>query len=143
MILSDVLTTILFLIPLAAFCVAAIYVGARGKAAGKPRVRRKAPEAPPAPAPAPELVPIGEGEPAPHTHPAADPGDGEVLRERVPSPAGSLGEIRDEGCAEHGDVRYVLKDAPEAPEEITELERHVVWSEILGKPLSLRGRGRR
>lgn len=76
-----------------------------------------------------------------HSHPAADPGSGKIIRERVPSPAGSLGELRDEGC-EHSDIRYVLADAPaeEDDGEMNDLRRFVVWKEILGEPAARRGR---
>lgn len=75
----------------------------------------------------------------PHKHPEAQPSAGKkIVAEKVPKPAGSLGELHDEGCAEHGDIRYVLQEVAtadtDADVETAELQRLIVWSEILNKP---------
>lgn len=74
-----------------------------------------------------------------HNHPKAQPSAGKkVVKEIKPKPAGSLGKLSDEGCAEHGDIRYVLQEVDTADNDIdaetAELQRLIVWSEILNKP---------
>ncbi len=68
-------------------------------------------------------------EPVPHKHPSAS---GKVRAEKKPK-SDAHG---DEGCA-HNDVRYVLDDVipkDETDENVKELQRAVVWSEILSNP---------
>ena len=70
--------------------------------------------------------------PVPHKHPSATPAKGKVRVEKKPLVAGE----GDEGCA-HNDVRFVLDDVmpkDNSDENVKELQRIVVWNEILSHP---------
>lgn len=76
-----------------------------------------------------------------HSHPVEKTAAGTRVRvEKKPTPTGSLGEDNDEGCGEHGDLRYVLEDVSTADEDaagdLKELQRLIVWGEILDTPRS-------
>ena len=70
--------------------------------------------------------------PVPHKHPSATPSKGKVRVDKKPHIAGE----GDEGCA-HNDVRFVLDDVmpkDNSDENVKELQRIVVWNEILSHP---------
>lgn len=70
--------------------------------------------------------------PVPHKHPSATPAKGKVRVEKKPLAEGE----GDEGCA-HNDVRFVLDDVmpkDNSDENVKELQRIVVWNEILSHP---------
>lgn len=70
--------------------------------------------------------------PVPHKHPSATPTKGKVRVEKKPLAEGE----GDEGCA-HNDVRFVLDDVmpkDNSDENVKELQRIVVWNEILSHP---------
>lgn len=76
----------------------------------------------------------------PHSHPAMkNDKNSKVKVEKKPSSAGSLGEDNDEGC-DHGDVRYIIDDVVsqdgDSAQDIQELQRLIVWRDILGRPKS-------
>lgn len=78
-----------------------------------------------------------------HKHPSAAPSPGTRIRvEKRPAPTGSIGYVGDEGCGEHDNLRYVLEEVDtrdkDADKEIAELQKIVVWSELIGKPKSER-----
>lgn len=75
-----------------------------------------------------------------HVHGAQSPTVGgkkaEVRTEKVPR-SGSLGGESEEGCLEHRDERFVIEDIPtltESESGIIDLQKYVVWAEILNKP---------
>ncbi len=48
---------------------------------------------------------------------------------------GSLGEVNDEGCVEHNDLRFVQTSLPtEEKQRNDKLREYMIFSEILGKP---------
>lgn len=70
--------------------------------------------------------------PVPHKHPSANPAKGKVKVEKKPLAEGE----GDEGCA-HNEVRFVLDDVmpkDNSDENVKELQRIVVWNEILSHP---------
>ena len=73
-----------------------------------------------------------------HSHPAATPSVGQKVRQEKVVTSGSLGDESAEGCDEHNDIRYVLEEIQtgdsEADKQTAELQRLIVWGEILNSP---------
>jgi len=68
-----------------------------------------------------------------HTHPAANTN---VKKEIKPRYTGSLGDVLDEGCVEHGDTRFVIEQKQVEKNTIShsKLKEYLIFSEVLGKP---------
>lgn len=68
-----------------------------------------------------------------HAHPAAKSNSRQEIKPRY---TGSLGDIKDEGCVEHGDTRFVIEEKSVENNSIShsKLKEYLIFSEVLGKP---------
>lgn len=75
-----------------------------------------------------------------HTHGAMTPtvaGKPVTIRTEKVYSSGSLKGESSEGCLEHKDIRFIIDDIPVASESnanIEDLQKYIVWAEILDKP---------
>ena len=79
------------------------------------------------------VYPVKSGGDVKHSHPAYSGGNNIV--ENKKTYVGSLGKISDEGCVQHGDMRFVSAPvAPSAKVVRNKMREYVIAKEILGKP---------
>ncbi len=86
-----------------------------------------------------EATKLAKGE-TQHTHVAMTPtvaGKSVTVRTEKVYSSGSLEGKSTEGCLEHKDTRFIIDDIPVASESnanIEDLQKYIVWAEILDKP---------